>query len=215
MEKKGRNMLLEDRRKRENDREDFLEENTLITEKKRTLLVGGKRHGRDKMKWTWLCENTVKLHKDGEGFTWENDSGLDLIGTEFLGMYGSGPDKRWLKENGTGLEKKGRSMLLENSGKLEKEGEDFWVENNWIPEKNRTLLVRGKRQGWDKMEETSLCENTVKLYKDGGEFFWENDSGPDLNGTEFLGKYTSGPDKKWQSWLWENSTKLVKVASFL
>ncbi|KRZ66008.1 hypothetical protein T10_4445 [Trichinella papuae] len=62
-------MLLEDRRKRENDREDFLEEHSLITEKKRTLLVRGKRHGRDKMKRTWFCENTVKP---------------DLNGTEFL-----------------------------------------------------------------------------------------------------------------------------------
>ncbi|KRZ64351.1 hypothetical protein T10_7653, partial [Trichinella papuae] len=73
-----------------------LEENSLITEKKRTLLVRGKRHSRDKMERTWLCENTVKLYKDGGDFFWENDSGPDLNGTEFLGKYGNGPDKKWL-----------------------------------------------------------------------------------------------------------------------
>ncbi|KRZ01724.1 hypothetical protein T11_10271 [Trichinella zimbabwensis] len=90
-----------------------------------------------------------------ERYFWENESGPDLNGAEFLGKYGSGPDKKWRSKlwenstkqgkrlvtekevNGTGLEKKRRGMLAEHRRKREKDEEDFLKENESMPEKKR------------------------------------------------------------------------------
>ncbi|KRZ01710.1 hypothetical protein T11_17341 [Trichinella zimbabwensis] len=122
-----------------------------------------------------------------DSFLWENDSVPDVNRAQLLGKYGSGTYKKWQswvwenitnrekdeaeEENGTGLEKKGRGMLWEHRRKREKDGEDFLEENESMPEKKRSLLVRGKRHGGDKMNRTWFCKNTVMLNKDGGEFF--------------------------------------------
>ncbi|KRZ66014.1 hypothetical protein T10_12425 [Trichinella papuae] len=154
MEKKGRSMLLEDRRKREKDGEDFLEENEPMPEKKLPLLARGKRHGKGKMVRTW------------PGFK----------SSRVLGKYGSGADKKWQKENGTGLQKKGRSLLWENSRKRLKQGEDFLEENDSIPEKklpdvNRAQLLEKYGSGTDKKWQSWLWENITNQEKEKAEFF--------------------------------------------
>ncbi|KRZ01722.1 hypothetical protein T11_8911 [Trichinella zimbabwensis] len=91
--------------------------------------------------------------------------------------------KLYEKQNGTGLEKDVRSMLLENSRKREKEGEDSLAENFSVLDKKRrscskenssgpykklakflkkrALLLRRERHGTDKMERTCMCEITA------------------------------------------------------
>ncbi|KRZ66695.1 hypothetical protein T10_688 [Trichinella papuae] len=115
------------------------------------------------------------------------------------------------EENGTGLEKKGRSILWENSRKREKDGKDFLEENESMPRKKRSFLVQGKQHVTDKMERTWLCENKVKVYKDGGDFFLGKRLSTGFKSSRDVEEENgTGLEKKWRSMLWENSTMLVK-----
>ncbi|KRZ66017.1 hypothetical protein T10_1123 [Trichinella papuae] len=78
------------------------------------------------MERTLLCEDTVKLYKDGGDFFWLNDTGPDLNRLEFLKKsVDSG-----LEENGSGLEENQQNLLWKNSRKRDKKEEDFLEEND-------------------------------------------------------------------------------------